>query len=74
LTGTEIRALKRLRREHPASRYVFVSNRGTQMNRQNLNVLSEKLPNKRPLKCLVHFARDILGSIGVCESGEGKVC
>ena len=37
LTGVELRALKRLRREHPNSRHVFLSNRGTPMTRQNVH-------------------------------------
>ena len=37
LTGQELRALKRLRREHPNSRHVFLSSRGTPMTRQNVN-------------------------------------
>jgi type 1 fimbriae regulatory protein FimB/type 1 fimbriae regulatory protein FimE len=37
LTGQELRALKRLRRDHPNSRHVFLSSRGTPMTRQNVN-------------------------------------
>jgi integrase len=39
LTGQELRALKRLKREAPNSRYVFLSSRGTPMTRQNFHVL-----------------------------------
>jgi site-specific recombinase XerD len=39
LTGVELRALKRLRREQPHSRFVFLSQRGAPMTRQNVNVL-----------------------------------
>jgi integrase len=37
LTGQEIRSLRRLRRDNPNSRHVFLSSRGTPMTRQNVN-------------------------------------
>jgi site-specific recombinase XerD len=46
LTGLELRALKRLRRENPASRFVFISQRDAPMTRQNFNAL------------LAHFGRE----------------
>ena len=41
LTGQELRALRRLKRENPNSRHVFLSNRGHPMTRQNVHALSD---------------------------------
>jgi integrase len=43
LTGQELRALRRLRRESPHSRHVFLSNRGQPMTRQNVNAFLSDL-------------------------------
>jgi type 1 fimbriae regulatory protein FimB/type 1 fimbriae regulatory protein FimE len=43
LTGQELRALRRLKRENPNSRHVFLSNRRTPMTRQNVNAFLSEL-------------------------------
>jgi type 1 fimbriae regulatory protein FimB/type 1 fimbriae regulatory protein FimE len=46
LTGTELRALRRLKREHPNGRHVFLSSRRTPMTRQNVNAFLSDLGKK----------------------------
>jgi site-specific recombinase XerD len=43
LVADELRSLKQLRRQNPDSRFVFLSNRGAPMTRQNVNALLLKL-------------------------------
>jgi type 1 fimbriae regulatory protein FimB/type 1 fimbriae regulatory protein FimE len=43
LTAIELRALKRLRRLHPHSRFVFLSNRDAPMTRANFNLILSEL-------------------------------
>ena len=43
LTGQELHSLRRLRRENPHSRHVFLSNRGTPMTRQNVHAFLSDL-------------------------------
>jgi site-specific recombinase XerD len=71
LTGTELRALKHLRREHPHNRFVFVSQRGTQMTRQNVNVLLSALGEAAGIEVPVtpHMLRH---STGTKLANEGR--
>jgi type 1 fimbriae regulatory protein FimE len=54
LTAVELRALKRLRREQPHSRFVFLSRRGTPMTRQNFGVLLRELGERAGIEIPVH--------------------
>jgi type 1 fimbriae regulatory protein FimB/type 1 fimbriae regulatory protein FimE len=71
LTGEELRALKRLRREQPHSRFVFLSQRGTPMTRQNVNVLLAALGTQAGIEVPVtpHMLRH---SCGTKLANEGK--
>jgi len=54
LTGAELRALKRLKREAPNSRYVFLSSRGTPMTRQNFHHLLADLGREAGFEFPLH--------------------
>jgi site-specific recombinase XerD len=54
LTGIELRALKRLRRENPHARFVFLSQRGQPMSRQNVNALLAGLGKAAGIEVPVH--------------------
>jgi type 1 fimbriae regulatory protein FimE len=54
LTGNELRALRRLRRDNPESRYVFVSQKGGPMNRQNFNYLLADLGKEAGFEFPLH--------------------
>jgi integrase len=54
LTGQELRALRRLKREHPNNRHVFLSNRGTPMTRQNVHVFLAELGKQVGFEFPVH--------------------
>jgi type 1 fimbriae regulatory protein FimB/type 1 fimbriae regulatory protein FimE len=54
LSGSELRALRRLRREHPDARHVFISQRGSPMTRQNVNVLVAELGKAAGIEVPVH--------------------
>jgi site-specific recombinase XerD len=71
LTGTELRALKRLRRENPNSRHVFLSQRGTPMTRQNFHVLMAKLGLEAGIEVPVH-PHQIRHSTGYALANKGK--
>jgi integrase len=55
LTGQELRALRRLRRERPNSRHVFLSNRGAPMTRQNVHAFVSELGKQAGFDFPVHF-------------------
>jgi site-specific recombinase XerD len=63
LTGIELRALKRLRREHPGARHVFLSQRGQPMTRQNVNALLARLGREAAIEVPVrpHALRHATG-------------
>src|SRR3954469_17974514 len=54
LAGLELRALKRLKRENPGTRYVFISQRGTPMTRQNFNCLLAELGREAQIEIPIH--------------------
>ena len=54
LVADEVRNLKTLRRQNPNSRYVFLSNRGAPMTRQNVNALLKKLGEEAGIEVKVH--------------------
>jgi len=54
LTGQELRALRRLKRENPNSRHVFLSNRKTPMTRQNVNAFLADLGKEAGFEFPVH--------------------
>jgi integrase len=54
LTGAELRALRRLRRENTAARHVFLSNRGTPMTRQNFHHLLADLGREAGFEFPLH--------------------
>jgi integrase len=54
LTGQELRALRRLRRDNPHSQHVFLSNRGTPMTRQNVHAFLSDLGRQAGLEFPIH--------------------
>jgi site-specific recombinase XerD len=50
----ELRSLRRLRRENPNSRHVFLSNRGTPMTRQNVHAFLSDLGKEAGFEFPVH--------------------
>jgi site-specific recombinase XerD len=63
LTGIELRALKRLRRDNPNARHVFISQRDAPMTRQNVNALLHKLGKEAGIEVPVtpHMLRHATG-------------
>jgi integrase len=55
LTGNEIRALRRLKRQNPNHRHVFLSNRRTPMTRQNVHAFFAKLGKEVGFDFPSHF-------------------
>src|SRR5262249_42535563 len=54
LSGSELRALRRLRREHPNTRHVFISQRGAPTTRQNVNAMLAALGRDAGIEVPVH--------------------
>ena len=54
LSGIELRALKKLRRENPHARFVFLSNRDQPMTRQNFNVVLDDLGRAAGFEFPIH--------------------
>jgi len=54
LSGSELRALRRLRREHPNTRHVFISQRGTPMTRQNVQCDAGSARREAGIEIAIH--------------------
>jgi site-specific recombinase XerD len=70
LVADELRALKQLRRQNPNSRFVFLSNRGAPMTRQNVNALLIKLGRLAGLEVPV-FPHALRHSTGYKLANQG---
>ena len=71
LTGSELRALRRLRRETGGSRHVFLSQRNAPMTRQNVNVLLAELGLQAGIEVPVH-PHMLRHSTGYKLANEGR--
>jgi site-specific recombinase XerD len=71
LTAKELQMLKRLRRNEPNSRYVFLSQRGQPMTRQNVNVILKELGKAADIEIPV-FPHSLRHACGYKLSNEGK--
>ena len=70
LVADELRGLKQLRRQNPNARFVFLSNRGTPMTRQNVNALLIKLGRLAGLEVAV-FPHALRHSTGYKLANQG---
>ena len=70
LVADELRGLKQLRRQNPNARFVFLSNRGTPMTRQNVNALLIKLGRLAGLEVPV-FPHALRHSTGYKLANQG---
>jgi type 1 fimbriae regulatory protein FimB/type 1 fimbriae regulatory protein FimE len=71
LTGVELRALKRLRRDNPDSRFVFLSQRGQSMTRQNFWTMLTKLGVETQIEVPTH-PHMLRHATGYKLANEGK--
>jgi len=71
LSGSERRALRRLRREHPGTRHVFISSRGAPMTRQNVNAMLAALGREAGIEVAVH-PHMLRHSTGYKLANEGR--
>ena len=71
LSGSELRALRRLRREHPNTRHVFISQRGAPMTRQNVNAMLAALGREAGIEISVH-PHMLRHSTGYKLANEGR--
>jgi type 1 fimbriae regulatory protein FimE len=65
------RALRRLRREHPNTRHVFISQRGAPMTRQNVNAMLADLGREAGIEVPVH-PHMLRHSTGYKLANEGR--
>lgn len=70
LVADELRSLKQLRRQNPNARFVFLSNRGAPMTRQNVNALLLKLGRLAGLEVPV-FPHALRHSTGYKLANQG---
>jgi type 1 fimbriae regulatory protein FimB/type 1 fimbriae regulatory protein FimE len=71
LTAKELRMLKRLRKDEPNSRFVFLSQRGQPMTRQNVNVILKDIGIEAGIEITV-FPHSLRHSCGHKLANEGK--
>jgi type 1 fimbriae regulatory protein FimB/type 1 fimbriae regulatory protein FimE len=71
LTARELRMLKKLRKDNPNARFVFLSQRGQPMTRQNVNVILKDLGIAAGIEVPV-FPHALRHSCGYKLANEGK--
>jgi integrase len=71
LTAKELRTLKQLCRASPNARFVFLSNRGTPMTRQNVNAMLSKLGKLAGIDVPVH-PHMLRHSTGYALANQGR--